>query len=124
MTSDSDSPVPCRVSLVDSKPGESVFLLSTTHLSANSPYRSSGPVFVREAAEQADLPAGKIPREFLARILSVRAYDSADMMVDSAIAEGRLASGQIERLLADESVAYLHLHNASPGCFACRVDRA
>ncbi len=121
---DGDSPVPCRVSLTDSRPGEWVFLLSVTHLFANSPYHSSGPVFVREQAIQADLLPGEIPKEFLARFLSVRVYDSANMMVDSAVTEGRLVQGQIERFLADENVAYIHLHNASPGCFACRVERA
>lgn len=28
------------------------------------------------------------------------------------------------RLLSDESVSYLHIHNARPGCYNCRVLRA
>ena len=28
----------------------------------------------------------------------------------------------IPSMLASEGVAYLHLHNAKPGCFAARVD--
>jgi hypothetical protein len=30
----------------------------------------------------------------------------------------------IARFFADPQVAYLHLHNARPGCYNCRVDRA
>ena len=28
------------------------------------------------------------------------------------------------RMLEPAEIAYLHLHNAKPGCFAARVDRA
>ena len=30
----------------------------------------------------------------------------------------------LQRLLALPDVAYLHVHNARPGCYACRVDPA
>jgi hypothetical protein len=29
----------------------------------------------------------------------------------------------IQKLFANRQVAYLHVHYAGPGCFACRVDR-
>jgi Protein of unknown function (DUF1203) len=29
----------------------------------------------------------------------------------------------IQRLFADASVAYIHVHNARPGCYSCRIDR-
>ena len=31
---------------------------------------------------------------------------------------------EIERLFANDRVAYLHLHNAKQGCFSCLVNRA
>ena len=31
--------------------------------------------------------------------------------------------GELERRFADERVAYIHLHNARPGCFSCLVRR-
>ena len=34
------------------------------------------------------------------------------------------AAPLIERYLARDDVAYLHIHFARRGCFACRVDRA
>ena len=45
----SDQPVgfPCRVSLEDAPVGEEVLLLPFTHQDSRSPYRASGPIFVR-----------------------------------------------------------------------------
>ena len=39
---------PCRVSLADAEPGERVILVPFTHHDAHSPYRASGPIFIRE----------------------------------------------------------------------------
>ena len=58
------------------------------------------------------------------RLLSVRAYDAAGTMTDADVVEGTELEGTVTRLFADPAVAYLHLHNARPGCYSCRVDRA
>ena len=39
---------PCRVSFTDASVGETVLLLSYAHHDVDSPYRASGPIFVRE----------------------------------------------------------------------------
>jgi hypothetical protein len=39
---------PCRVTLEDAEPGEHVLLLAFEHQPAHSPFRASGPIFVRE----------------------------------------------------------------------------
>ena len=56
-------------------------------------------------------------------MLSVRAYDAVGLMVGAEICEGSRLEAQVERFFARGEVAYLHLHNARPGCFACRVER-
>ena len=38
---------PCRISLTDAPVGERVLLLPFTHQDSRSPYRASGPIFVR-----------------------------------------------------------------------------
>ncbi|TAK45094.1 MAG: DUF1203 domain-containing protein, partial [Betaproteobacteria bacterium] len=43
---------------------------------------------------------------------------------DAEVADGRSVEGLIRRYLEDPEVAYLHLHYARRGCYACRVDRA
>jgi hypothetical protein len=115
---------PCRVSLVDAEVGEELLLLPWEHQPASSPYRASGPIFVRRDACQALLAPGVVPPYVTRRLMSVRAYDAADMMVDAAVCEGTEAAAAIERMLDDEAVAYLHLHNAKRGCFSCAVERA
>jgi hypothetical protein len=65
-----------------------------------------------------------LPSYLTLRPLSVRAYDAADEMVDAEVVDGAEAAPLIERYLARDDVAYLHIHYARRGCFACRVDRA
>ena len=47
-----DKPVgfPCRISLEDAPVGEDVLLLPFVHQDSRSPYRASGPIFVRRGA--------------------------------------------------------------------------
>jgi hypothetical protein len=116
---------PCRVSLADAEVGEEVILLGFEHQAADSPYRGQGAIFVRQGARSAALEAGQLPEMLSRRAISVRAYDAAAMMVDAAVVDGEPAlRTAIERMLESDRVAYLHLHNAGPGCFNCRVDRA
>lgn len=115
---------PCRVSLVDAEPGETVLLLSHTHHDVTSPYRSAGPIFVRAGASTAKPAVNEIPFMFRHRLLSVRAYDGEGLMMDADVVQGEALEGVIGRLLADPRASYLHIHNAKPGCFNCRVVRA
>jgi len=115
---------PCRVSLVDAQPGESLLLVNYEHLSVASPYRSSYAIYVRENATEARLAVDEIPPVLQRRLLSLRAFSAAGMLLDADVAEGAQLAGTIERLLGPAEVAYLHVHNARPGCFAARVDRA
>ena len=114
---------PCRVSLADAEVGDELLLLPFEHLSARSPYRASGPVFVRARARRAVLEPGVIPPYVTRRLMSVRAYDANDMMVAGEVCEGAGVHATLERLMADGAVAYIHLHNAKRGCFSCRVER-
>ena len=120
---DSKPGFPCRVSLVDAEIGEPVILLHYAHHPVNGPYHSSGPIFVREAAAQAELKVNEIPEVARHRVMSVRGYNSDGFMLVSDVVEGRDLEGKIRDLFANENVAYLHLHNAKPGCYSCRVDR-
>jgi hypothetical protein len=115
---------PCRVSLADAEVGETVLLVPFTHHDVASPYRASGPIFVRRDARTARSEVNEIPVMFRHRLLSLRAYDAAAMMVAARVVEGSALEAAIQDLLGEKAVAYLHVHNASPGCFNCRVDRA
>ncbi len=114
---------PCRVSLDDADVGDELLLLPFDHLLTSSPYRASGPVFVRKGARRAVLEPGEIPPYVTRRWMSVRAYDADDMMIAADVCDGSDVRGVIERFIADPAVAFMHLHNAKQGCFSCRVER-
>jgi hypothetical protein len=115
---------PCRVALEDARVGDELLLLPFLHQPANSPYRASGPIFVRRGSRRTMRPAGELPAYVTSRLMSVRAYDAADLIVDAEVCEGRDLRAQIARMFGRDDVAYLHLHNARRGCYACRVARA
>lgn len=113
-----------RISLEDAAVGDELLLLPYVHLPAASPYRTSGPIFVRRGAQRRTLEPGEIPPYVTRRLISVRAYDVDHMMIDAGVCDGTLVAEDIAQRFDDERVAFIHLHNAKRGCFSCRVDRA
>ena len=124
MDVDSHPGYPCRVCLVDAPVGERVILTPFRHHDVISPYQSTGPIFVREKAQTAKPHINEIPVMFHHRLLSVRAYDEAAMMKNARVVEGTALEETIRDFFANESISYLHIHNAGPGCFNCMVQRA
>lgn len=123
MTADAKPGYPCRISLEDAEPGEPLLLLNWRHLDADSPYRADGPIFVRESATVTREVRNAIPEQQRSRLLSVRAYDAAGWMRDAEVVEGVALEPLVARFFADPRVAFLHVHNARRGCYACRIDR-
>ena len=115
---------PCRVSLEDAEPGETVLLVHYEHLAADTPYRASHAIYVREVAVEAVPAVDEVPEVLRRRLLSVRAFDAYDMMIDADVIDGRALEPVLTRFFDSPRVAYLHLHNAKPGCYAARVERA
>ena len=113
---------PCRVSLQDADIGETVFLLHHCHHDEPTPYRASHAIFVRAGAMQAEPELGEVPESLTLRLISIRAFDEAHDMVAADVVEGVTLATAIPDMLSKAGVAYLHLHNAKPGCFAARVD--
>jgi hypothetical protein len=114
---------PDRVELRDLETGESALLVNFVHQPADSPYRSSHAIFVREGADAPCVTVDEVPEVMQRRMLSVRAFDAVHLMTDAVLIDGRQAPESIEKLLADRAVAYLHVHYATRGCYAARVDR-
>lgn len=124
MTAPEDGLYPCRITLADVPAGTSVLLLSYQHQPAHTPYRAEGPIFVTEGALPTAMVQDRVPEMMAKRILSVRAYDADDMIVDADVVDGRQAGALFRRYLDQPQVAYLHVHLARRGCYAGRVDRA
>lgn len=115
---------PCRVTLEDAEPGEALLLVPYAHQTAPNAYASKGPIFVREKSAQRAEWRDEIPEQLKVRLISLRAYDRDGMMRDADVVEGRDLKPLIERLLANEEVAYLHAHFARRGCYAALIERA
>jgi hypothetical protein len=114
---------PCRISLRDCDIGDEVILLNHVSHDGNNPYRASHAIFVSRSAREAANYVDAIPPALDRRILSLRAFDAAGMMIDAALAQPGEADPAIRRLLADPAVDHLDAHNAIRGCFAARIDR-
>ncbi len=112
---------PCRVSLIDAEPGEEVLLLPFAHHELASPYRSSGPIFVRRAASTAQLQPGEVPDSLRRRLLALRAYDAAGWMLGCDVTEGHQLEPLLERLLKLPGSAFVNIHYARAGCYAARA---
>ncbi len=120
---DAPASAPCRITLDDAEPGETVLLLNHEHLPVDTPYRSRHAIYVREIAQEAAVFSNALPPALERRLLALRAFDRDHMMVEAEVVEGREAAPLIEAWLAGEKVAYLHAHYARRGCFAARIDR-
>jgi len=114
---------PCRVSLEDAEIGETIIALPYRHHDVKSPYRSSGPIFIREKCTQANLEINEIPDVLTSRLLSLRAYNKQALMINALITEGKDTKKSLIKLLSNQKVSYIHIHNANPGCYSCCVER-
>jgi hypothetical protein len=114
---------PCRVSLTDSQPGDELILANYEHHPVDSPYRMRFAIYVRQGDETYDA-VDQVPEQLRKRMLAVRAFDADAMMIGHELITGEKIEDAITRLFADPRAAYLHVHFASPGCYAARIDRA
>ena len=113
---------PCRVSLEDAEIGEEVLFFPFQHHKTTSPYRSTGPVFVRKNARNPNLEINEIPEMLLHRLLSLRVYDKKGMMIAAKTIPGKMLKNEIEIMFNDSSASYIQIHNSSPGCYNCQVN--
>lgn len=124
LIADTKAGFPCRVSLKDAEIGENVLLLNFTHHDHNTPYRASHAIFVREGVCQAEPSVDTIPEALKSRLISVRGFDAMHDMVVADVVDGSELGSAINNFFNNKVVDYIHLHNAKPGCYAARVDRA
>lgn len=115
---------PDRIELRDLEPGETAILLNHVHQPADTPYRASHAIFVREGAAVAWSAEDEVPEVLRRRMISLRAFDTKGEIVGAELVDGRELEGAIDRQLAHPGADYLHAHYAAYGCYAARIDRA
>ena len=114
---------PERIEMRDAQPGETLLLVNFEHQGADTPYRASHAIYVREGATET-WSGDHLPEVMRKRLLSLRGFSTDGSMIDADVVEGSAAEPVIERLFGDERTAYIHAHYAKPGCYAARIDRA
>lgn len=115
---------PCRVSLRDANIGETVILANHQHQPASSPYQSSHAVYVTQGAVETAPKPGEVPDMIRSRLISLRMFNDADMIVDGDVVDGEDLAQAMNKAFANDDVAYAHIHFAKRGCFAARATRA
>ncbi len=119
-----DGPFPVRCCLADVESGDGVLLLSLQPPCERSPYTAASPVYVHARRCAGHRPSAEVPEILRERRLSLRGYDERHMITGTAVVEGADVEQAAGDLLADPATAYVFVHFAGPGCYACRIDRA
>lgn len=119
-----NSAYPDRIEMRDAEPGETLLLLNHVCQPADSPYRATHAIFVREGAEETYDRLNEVPPAMRSRLLSLRGFDTNGMIVDADVVEGAEVERLVERLFANPDVAYIHAHNAKQGCYSGLIERA
>jgi hypothetical protein len=114
---------PCRQCLRDAEIGEELLLVSYDPFTVDSPYRSASPIFLHREPCSPPTDLHVLPEQLTFRQLSVRAFDAAALMIDAAIVQGDQLAGTLSRMFDDDACDHIHVHNATRGCWAVRVDR-
>lgn len=124
-TVETGSRCPCRVTLEDAEPGETVLLLNYESHKAETPYRSAYAIYVRERADGTATFRDELPPVLIGRPIALRIFNEAGNLIgaDLSLGQGDLES-KIENAFADPNAAYIHAHNAAHGCFAAEIRRA
>jgi Protein of unknown function (DUF1203) len=123
-TADAKPGYPCRITLEDAEPGETVLLLHHESHAAATPYRSAYAIYVREAAISPAIYRDTLPPVFANRPIALRQFNQAGMLVGADMGINADVKQKIEAAFAQPDVAYIHAHNAMHGCFAAEIRRA
>lgn len=115
---------PCRQCLQDAAIGDELILVSHDPFATDSPYRSASPIFLHRTSCQSYVIEPVLPEQLTRRQLSVRSFDSEEMMIDAAVIDGSDLEVTIQQFFADTASNQIHVHNATRGCWAAAVDRA
>ena len=114
---------PCRECLKDAEIGDELVLVSYDPFATDSPYRGSSAIYLHRIPCEPWRDDGAVPQQQLGRRLSFRSFASDEMMIDAELVEGATFIDAASRMLQNNLVEFINVHNASPGCWALRVER-
>lgn len=122
-TADAKPGYPCRITLQDAEPGDTLLLMNFESHDADTPYRSAYAIYVNEAATATACLADALPQVMEKRTMALRVFNAAGMLIGAELAAGDALDPAIRRTFDNPDAAYIHAHNAAHGCFSARIDR-
>ena len=122
-TADAKPGYPCRITLQDAEPGDTLLLMNFESHSADTPYRSAYAIYVNETATATARLADALPQVMAKRPIALRIFSADGMLIGADLATGDALDAAIRRAFDNPAAAYIHAHNAAHGCFAARIDR-
>ncbi len=115
---------PCRVSLQDAAAGEQLILVNHVSQAADTPFRATHAIYVREGAETAPAYEDALPPMLDGRNISLRAFAGDGMMVQAALASAGEGDSAVRTLFERPEIAEIHAHTQALGCFLARIERS
>ena len=121
----SDGAAPCRHCLREAGAGETMLLGSYYLPGPTGIYWTPSPIFLHAESCDAYTGTDEIAEIVRSRMVSVRAYDAAQMcLYDLGHAtDGAGIDPFLARAMADPRTSFVNIHTAKPGCMLCRVER-
>lgn len=123
MIANSKPGFPCRMTLEDAEPGESLLLVGHRIERPGSPYQFEYAIFLREQADAAAIYDDRVPPVIETRRVAMRGFDESGLVAQVELAEPGDGEQVIRAMLEDSTIAYIDVHNVIAGCFAARVER-
>ena len=123
VTADAKPGYPCRVTLEDVEPGETVILFNHVSNDVPTPFRTAYAIYVRERPGAPAVYVDETPPVFAGRMMSLRGFDGEGMLKDARLAGPGEADLAIRALFERPEIAEIHAHCAAAGCFAAKIVR-
>ncbi len=120
-----DNGYPCRHCLGPIAKGEPFLVLAHRPFPALQPYAELGPIFLHADGCTRGGGSDAIPAALGSAQYIVRGYGADDRIVygtGGVVATAAIPARAAE-LLANPSIAYVHVRSAANNCYQCRVDR-
>lgn len=118
--------VPCRHSLRPIPAGDPYLVLAHRPFPALQPYAEVGPLFIAADPTERWPETDAIPPALASPSYILRGYGTDDRIVYSTgkVVATETIPDEAARILADPTVAYVHVRSATNNCYQCRIDRA